>query len=262
MAHPSSANAVSDLPIEDALPALRDALAGRTGRRAGRAARRRQDHPRAARPPRRALAARRRQDHPARAAPPRRPRRGRAHGRDPRRARRRDGRPAGPPRLEGLRPHPDRGRHRGRLHPHDPRRPRTDGHRRGALRRVPRALASTPISASPWRSTPRARLREDLRILVMSATLDGARVAALLGDAPVVASRGPRLPGRDPLLRTATPTAASRTWWPTPSCGPCGPIRARSWPSCRARARSAGSRRCSADARRRRHARSRPSTAR
>jgi ATP-dependent helicase HrpB len=33
-------------------------------------------------------------------------------------------------------------------------------------------------------------LREDLRILVMSATLDGARVAALLGDAPVVASEG------------------------------------------------------------------------
>jgi ATP-dependent helicase HrpB len=33
-------------------------------------------------------------------------------------------------------------------------------------------------------------LREDLKILVMSATLDGARVAALLGKAPVVASEG------------------------------------------------------------------------
>ncbi|WP_421854923.1 ATP-dependent helicase HrpB [Oricola sp.] len=33
-------------------------------------------------------------------------------------------------------------------------------------------------------------LREDLRILVMSATLDGARVAALLGDVPVVESEG------------------------------------------------------------------------
>src|SRR5207237_8843232 len=31
-----------------------------------------------------------------------------------------------------------------------------------------------------------AALRDDLRILVMSATLDGARVAALVGDAPVV----------------------------------------------------------------------------
>jgi len=33
-------------------------------------------------------------------------------------------------------------------------------------------------------------LREDLRLLVMSATLDGARVARLLGDAPVIESRG------------------------------------------------------------------------
>jgi ATP-dependent helicase HrpB len=33
-------------------------------------------------------------------------------------------------------------------------------------------------------------LREDLRLLVMSATLDGARVAKLLGDAPVVAAQG------------------------------------------------------------------------
>ena len=50
-------------------------------------------------------------------------------------------------------------------------------------------------------------LREDLRILVMSATLDGARVAKLLGDAPVVESQGRAFPvetryrGRDPLKR-------------------------------------------------------------
>jgi ATP-dependent helicase HrpB len=37
-------------------------------------------------------------------------------------------------------------------------------------------------------------LREDLRILVMSATLDGARVAQLMGDAPVVASEGRAFP--------------------------------------------------------------------
>jgi ATP-dependent helicase HrpB len=49
-------------------------------------------------------------------------------------------------------------------------------------------------------------LREDLKILVMSATLDGARVAALLGDAPVVASEGrafaveTRYLGRDPRM--------------------------------------------------------------
>jgi ATP-dependent helicase HrpB len=47
-------------------------------------------------------------------------------------------------------------------------------------------------------------LREDLKILVMSATLDGARVAALLGDAPAVESQGRAYPvetrylGRDP----------------------------------------------------------------
>ena len=50
-------------------------------------------------------------------------------------------------------------------------------------------------------------LREDLKLLVMSATLDGARVAALLGDAPVVESQGRSFPvetrylGRDPRAR-------------------------------------------------------------
>jgi len=40
----------------------------------------------------------------------------------------------------------------------------------------------------------RAGLREDLRILVMSATLDGARVAGLLADAPVITSEGRAFP--------------------------------------------------------------------
>ncbi|KPH79720.1 ATP-dependent helicase HrpB [Bosea vaviloviae] len=50
-------------------------------------------------------------------------------------------------------------------------------------------------------------LREDLRILVMSATLDGARVARLLGEAPVIESQGRAYPvetrylGREPLKR-------------------------------------------------------------
>jgi len=39
-----------------------------------------------------------------------------------------------------------------------------------------------------------AGLREDLRILVMSATLDGARVSKLLGDAPVIESEGRAFP--------------------------------------------------------------------
>src|SRR6185369_10016225 len=47
-------------------------------------------------------------------------------------------------------------------------------------------------------------LRDDLKLVVMSATLDGARVAKLLGDAPVVESEGRAFPvetryrGRNP----------------------------------------------------------------
>src|SRR3954453_6630065 len=50
-------------------------------------------------------------------------------------------------------------------------------------------------------------LREDLKILVMSATIDSARVAALLGNAPVIESQGRAFPvetryvGRDPRAR-------------------------------------------------------------
>ena len=50
-------------------------------------------------------------------------------------------------------------------------------------------------------------LREDLRLLVMSATLDGARVRALLGDPPLIESKGRAFPvatryvGRNPGAR-------------------------------------------------------------
>lgn len=53
----------------------------------------------------------------------------------------------------------------------------------------------------------RAALRPELRILAMSATIDGARVAALLGDTPVIESAGRAFPvttrylGRDPHRR-------------------------------------------------------------
>ena len=52
-----------------------------------------------------------------------------------------------------------------------------------------------------------AALRPDLRLVVMSATLDGARVASLMGDAPVIESQGRAFPvetlylGRDPRER-------------------------------------------------------------
>ncbi|MGN6487838.1 MAG: ATP-dependent helicase HrpB, partial [Devosia sp.] len=59
-----------------------------------------------------------------------------------------------------------------------------------------------------------AALREDLRILVMSATLDGARVSALMDAAPVVESLGRAFPvetlyrDRDPALRLEEQVAA------------------------------------------------------
>ena len=49
-------------------------------------------------------------------------------------------------------------------------------------------------------------LREDLRLLVMSATLDGARVRALLGDAPLIESRAAPSPSRHD-MSAATPSA-------------------------------------------------------
>ena len=60
-----------------------------------------------------------------------------------------------------------------------------------------------------------AGLREDLRLLVMSATLDGARVAGLLGDAAVIRSEGRAFPvttryvGR-PAERTSVADATAR----------------------------------------------------
>lgn len=61
-------------------------------------------------------------------------------------------------------------------------------------------------------------LREDLRLLVMSATLDGARVAGLLDDAPVIVSEGRAFPvetkylARDPgeRIEAAVVSAALR----------------------------------------------------
>jgi ATP-dependent helicase HrpB len=58
-------------------------------------------------------------------------------------------------------------------------------------------------------------LREDLRILVMSATLDGARVAKLLDDAPVIVGEGRAFPivtkylGRKPQERIEAAVAAA-----------------------------------------------------
>lgn len=63
-------------------------------------------------------------------------------------------------------------------------------------------------------------LRDDLRLLVMSATLDGARFASVLGDAPVVESEGKAFPltirwlGARPDLKTdqAVASAIQQAW--------------------------------------------------
>lgn len=60
-----------------------------------------------------------------------------------------------------------------------------------------------------------AALRPDLRLLVMSATIDGAQVARLLGDAPVIESQGRAYPvetrylGDTPLTEIETETASA-----------------------------------------------------
>jgi ATP-dependent helicase HrpB len=81
-------------------------------------------------------------------------------------------------------------------------------------------------------------LRDDLRILVMSATLDGARVASLLDDATVIESKGrafeveTRYLGRDARERIEPQVAdAIVRALDTRKMAPC-------WPSCPARRRS------------------------
>ena len=88
-------------------------------------------------------------------------------------------------------------------------------------------------------------LREDLRLLVMSATLDGARVARLLGDAPVIESEGRAFPVETRYHRPQ-PQHADRA-----AGGGRGGARAprraglRRWCSCPARRKSGAPKRCS-----------------
>ena len=84
-------------------------------------------------------------------------------------------------------------------------------------------------------------LREDLRILVMSATLDGARVGKLLGDAPVVASEGRAFPVETRYLGRKVDAPMSGRW-PMRSRPRCVPIPARCWRFCRAPPKSAAPR--------------------
>jgi hypothetical protein len=154
--------------------------------------------------------------------------------------RRRDGRLPRAPAVQGLGQDADRGGHRGRLHPDDSRRSGPGRRRGGDVRRVPRAQPGRRPRPGPG---PRRQsvLRDDLRLLVMSATLDGARISALLGDAPIVESQGgcsrstPAIWAATTVnvWRSASVRAVERPW----------PRRAAAcWSSCRAKARSAAPR--------------------
>src|SRR5260370_1084658 len=63
----------------------------------------------------------------------------------------------------------------------------------GKTTRVPLAVLDADLGLALSIEAQRY-LREDLRLIVMSATLDGARVATLLGDAPVIVSEGRSFP--------------------------------------------------------------------
>ena len=89
----------------------------------------------------------------------------------------------------------------------------------------------------------RAVLREDLRILVMSATLEGGPVSGLLGGAPIVTSEGRSFPVevRHLAPRARSPARAHRGGRGAARAG--RRTRATSWSSCPEPARSAESRR-------------------
>ncbi len=82
-------------------------------------------------------------------------------------------------------------------------------------------------------------LREDLRVLVMSATLDGAAVARLLGDAPIITSAGPRLSGRPGITCRVTLRVSISPSWSAPFGTRWIEIPAIFWSSCRGAAKSA-----------------------
>src|ERR1700730_16034866 len=90
-------------------------------------------------------------------------------------------------------------------------------------------------------------LREDLKLLVMSATLDGARSAGALGGAPGAPS------GSGPPPSAGIPGSGSSRRLRKPSCARFDRRRARYWCFCPARPRFTGRRRCcgSVSARRR-----------
>ena len=93
-------------------------------------------------------------------------------------------------------------------------------------------------------------LREDLKLLVMSATIDGARVAALLGNPPgnargsvaVIESQGRIFRSRRAMSVAMRGRSSHRL--PTLSYGRCAPNAARYWHFCPAPPKSAAPEHC------------------
>ena len=157
------------------------------------------------------------------------------------RARRRDRRLSRPLRLESVARDADRGRHRRHFLAADPRRSRTDRRRRGAVRRISRALARC-------RSRAGAGARRADRL---------ARGSAHSGDVGDARRRAGRQscwamrrwsPAKAAPFRSRRAISAARPmrrWsgrWRMRSRPRCAPIPARCWRSCRAPPKSAARR--------------------
>ena len=89
--------------------------------------------------------------------------------------------------------------------------------------------------------------REDLKLLVMSATLDAVRVAEILGDAPIIESVEKAFPWKPVILDGIRPLGSSSRSH-KPSCGRCARSPARCWRFFPAPPRSAGRKRYCASA--------------
>lgn len=87
----------------------------------------------------------------------------------------------------------------------------------------------------------RELLRDEppLKILLMSATLEGQRLSALLDDAPVISSEGRMYPVQMRWGGRSSPASSSSRGWSTRCCRRWPTSRAACWCSCLARPRSA-----------------------
>ena len=128
----------------------------------------------------------RRQGPGRRAAARRHPRRGDTHGRAAQRAGGRSRRVAHARRHQRLQGHAHRGRDRGCPHADAPLGCRAHRTCRRSSSTSSTNAASTPTSVWRSRSTHVPRCIRSFASLVMSATLDGAAVARLLDDAPII----------------------------------------------------------------------------